>query len=114
MTGWRGPEHDRIAAEAELDSALDSGDAARIEAAQAALDEAVAVHEEALAESRREAEAEVEADREDPEPEPLEHRSARLLAFHDQAQAWAWNGNPAAEAAIAEFEAEFDEPEAGL
>jgi hypothetical protein len=62
VTDYRGLEHDRIGAEVEMDLSLDSGDASRIEAAQAALDEAVAVHEEAMAQAQAEAE--------DPEPEP--------------------------------------------
>jgi hypothetical protein len=120
--------HDRIAAERQMDLAGESGDPARIDAAQADLDEAAAAYDAACAtdEWMRQAQAEAEAaDRaaaiwDEPDPEPAEHEHARNPASWGQAQAYAWHGNPAAAAPMAQFEAEVaqpgaePEPEAGL
>jgi hypothetical protein len=51
---------DRLAAEMELDDALDSGDLARIETAQAEHNETVAAYNEAVMADRRMAQAEAE------------------------------------------------------
>jgi hypothetical protein len=73
-----GAAQDLLAAESEMDLAAESGDPARIEAAQAGLDEANAALDEAYAQAlwldAAQAEAEL-ADRvaaiwDDPEPEP--------------------------------------------
>lgn len=48
----------------------------------------------------------------DPEPEPVAHAMARTQALWDQAEAHTWAGNPAAEAAMREFEADYGGPEA--
>lgn len=61
---------DRIAADLDLEDALESGDPARIEAAELAYMEAVAVYNEAVAADERNAKAEAEAaDWYEPEPE---------------------------------------------
>jgi hypothetical protein len=72
-----GAAHDLLAAEFEMDLAVDSGDPARIEEARAGVDEAFAAWDEAYAEAERLDAAQAEArlaDRVaaiwDPEPEP--------------------------------------------
>ena len=78
MSYTDGAAHDLLAAENEMDLAIESGDPARIQAAQAGLDEAGVAWDEAYAEAGRldaaRAEAEL-ADRiaaiwDDPAPEP--------------------------------------------
>jgi hypothetical protein len=104
-----GAAHDRIAAEEELDAALESGDPARIQAARQAHEEAVAAYDQAVA-ADAEAKAATGAE---PSWQDIEPDGARpaSLAFWDQIAAQVLPGGPDATAQMAQFEAEF-EPEA--